>query len=161
MIVLGHLWTLYCTETEKWIHFLTERCKNYQLYRKIVQIKVVENWILYKKVNGRICLSFPGVKLGASKDCHLLNIITYWNKKVNSFSGWTLPKLRNITRNASNKSCWALNFVQECQQANMSIFLKSGAMGLERLICFKYYIVLKWESRFTSGLNASKTTHYI
>ncbi len=31
----------------------------------------------------------------------------------------------------------------------------------ERLICLKYYIVLKWESSFTFVLNAAKITDYI
>ncbi len=34
----------------KWIHFLAERCQIYWLYKKIVQIKDVDNWILYEKV---------------------------------------------------------------------------------------------------------------
>ncbi len=43
----------------------------------------------------------------------------------------------------------------------MSISPSSGARGLERLICLKYYTVQKWESRFTFRLNAAKNTHYI
>ncbi len=38
-----------------------------RLYQKIVQIKVVENLLSYKKVNGRTCLSLPGVELGVRK----------------------------------------------------------------------------------------------
>ncbi len=41
----------------------------------------------------------------------------------------------------------------------MFIFPLIGAMGLERLTYFKYYIVQKLESRFTFGLNAAKHTH--
>ncbi len=37
----------------------------------------------------------------------------------------------------------------------------SGAQELQRLTCLKYYNVLKWESRFTLGLNAAKNTDYI
>ncbi len=48
----------------------------YALYPKIIQIKVVEHWILYKKVSRRICLSNPWIKLRGSKDCHLLK---YYN----------------------------------------------------------------------------------
>ncbi len=42
----------------------------------------------------------------------------------------------------------------------MSITPKSGATGLERLICFKYYIVLKWESRFNFVLDTAKINDY-
>ncbi len=40
----------------------------------------------------------------------------------------------------------------------MPINHRSGARSLQRLICFKYYIVLKWESRFILGLNAAENT---
>ncbi len=43
----------------------------------------------------------------------------------------------------------------------MSISFRSEASWLQRLICFKYFIVLKWESRFTLGLHAAKITDYI
>ncbi len=43
----------------------------------------------------------------------------------------------------------------------MSISPKSGARGLERLICFKYYIVLKWESRLIFELNTVEIANYI
>ncbi len=35
----------------------------------MLQIKVVEYYISYKKVSEHICLSPPGVLLGSSKDC--------------------------------------------------------------------------------------------
>ncbi len=37
----------------------------------------------------------------------------------------------------------------------------SGARGLEKLPCFKYYNVAKWENRLTSGLNAAQNTDYV
>ncbi len=40
----------------------------------------------------------------------------------------------------------------------MSISPKSGGKGLQRLPCFNYYNVLKWESRFTLRLDAAKIT---
>ncbi len=43
----------------------------------------------------------------------------------------------------------------------MSISGRSGARGLQRLICLKYYDVLKQEIRFTLRLNAVKNTRYI
>ncbi len=39
----------------------------WRLYHKMLQIKVVENKIPNKKLIERICLSSPGVKLGALK----------------------------------------------------------------------------------------------
>ncbi len=64
----------YYTEIWKYVHFLTERCQNYRLYQKIVQIKVVENCILYKKVIGGASLSPPGVELVGSKDWYVSNL---------------------------------------------------------------------------------------
>ncbi len=43
----------------------------------------------------------------------------------------------------------------------MSISSQSGAMGLERLPCLKYYNVLKQENRLTLGLNAVKNIDYM
>ncbi len=85
---------LECTEMGKWIHFRAQCCQNYWLYQKIIQIKVVENWISYKKVSGDTCLSLPAVELGDSKDWYVSNIILYWNGKVGLFLGSMLPKIR-------------------------------------------------------------------
>ncbi len=38
---------------------------------------------------------------------------------------------------------------------------RSEARGLERLVRFKYYIVLKWENTFISRLNAAEITDYL
>ncbi len=43
----------------------------------------------------------------------------------------------------------------------MSIFLRSGAKWLERLMWLKYYNVQKWQITFTLGLNAAKNTNYL
>ncbi len=72
------------------------------------------------------------------------------------FLGSTLPKLPTISKNASNKNCWELNFLQKTQQVHMSIFPRSRARGVGRLPYFKYYNVLKWESRFTIGVSTAK-----
>ncbi len=50
----------------------------------MLQIKVVQNLIFYKKVKGRISLSPSGVELGGSKYGHFLNIMMYWNGEVDS-----------------------------------------------------------------------------
>ncbi len=117
--------------------------------------------ISYEKDSGRTCLSPPGVEQRCSKDCYLWNIIMLWNGKVDSLEGLTLPKLTIISKNCSNKSCSELNFVQKCHWTRMSITPRSGATRLERLICFKYYIILKWKSKFTSEFNATKNKHFI
>ncbi len=64
------------------IHFVAERCKKYRLYRNMLQTKVTQNKICYKKLNGRISLSTPGVELGGYKDLRFWNIIMHWNEKV-------------------------------------------------------------------------------
>ncbi len=33
-------------------------------------------------------------------------------------------------------------------------------LGVQRLMCLKYFNVPKWESRFTSQLNVAKNMHY-
>ncbi len=43
----------------------------------------------------------------------------------------------------------------------MYVSYRSEAMGLQRLSFFKYYNVLKWESRFNFGLDAAKIPDYI
>ncbi len=43
----------------------------------------------------------------------------------------------------------------------MAIFTRIRARGLQRIPCLKYYNVLKWENRFTLGLNTTKNTDYI
>ncbi len=68
---------LYYTETGKQIHFLPQFCKNDQLYQKLLQIKVVENYskFLYKKLSRYTRLPPLGVEVGDSKDGDILNII--------------------------------------------------------------------------------------
>ncbi len=48
-------------------------------------------------------------------------------------------KIRITSKKASNKSCLNLNFIQKSLQTHMSIYLGSGARGLERLASSKYY----------------------
>ncbi len=72
-----------------------------------------------------------------------------------------MPKTRIISKNASNKSSWALNFLQKSQYMNMSISFRSGARGHRRSPYMKYYNVVPWENRFPLGLNSAKNTDYI
>ncbi len=48
---------LYCTKPENYIRFRALRCQKYTTHQKNLQIKVVRNWISYKKVCECICLS--------------------------------------------------------------------------------------------------------
>ncbi len=107
--------------------------KNTHRIKKKLKIKVVQNWISYKKVHERICLSPPGMEPGGSKDSHLWKIIMYKNGEVDSVWGSTPPKIRIASKKALNKSCSKLNFIQESPRAQMSIFPPaSGARVLER-----------------------------
>ncbi len=72
-----------------------------------------------------------------------------------------LLKLPIISKIASSKSCLELNFLQKSQRTHITIYLNSTARKLQRLSWFKYYTVLKWESRFTLRLNDTKITDYI
>ncbi len=63
-----------------------------------------------------------------------------------------LPKLPILWKNTSNKSCSQLNFLHISQWVQMSIFLKSGTRGFQRLPSL---------NRFTLELNTAKNTHYI
>ncbi len=71
-----------------------------------------------------------------------LELIMYRNGKLDSLYGSTLPKIRMISKKASNKSCLELNFIQKSSRVHMSISAWSGARGLQRLIWLKYYFVL-------------------
>ncbi len=59
----------------KSIHLLVQRCQNYQLSKKMLQIKVVEQYISNKKANEYICLSPTRVELESSKDCLVFKIL--------------------------------------------------------------------------------------
>ncbi len=52
-------------------------------------------------------------------------------------------------------------FLTKKSGAHISITLRSEAMGLQRLICFKYYVGLKWKSKPTLGLHPAKIADYI
>ncbi len=81
-------WNIIMFKNEKVDSLWAERCWKYALYPKLLQIKVVNHWILYKKVSRRICLSPPSrVDIGGSKDCHLLK---YYNvqKRGSRFTLW-------------------------------------------------------------------------
>ncbi len=68
---------LNCTEMENCIHFWSERCQKYALFRKKFKIKVFRHRISDEKVHEDICLPSPGVEVGPQK--------LIWLEKVNVF----------------------------------------------------------------------------
>ncbi len=72
-------------------------------------------WIPYKKVSGCICLPLPKVELGPPKIAIFWNIIMFKNGEVDPCWSWALLKICIIYKNASSKSCWALNSVKKSQ----------------------------------------------
>ncbi len=71
----------------------------------------------------------PGVELMGSKDQYVWNLIMYRNVHLDSLYGLTLPKICMISKEASNKSCSELNFVQKSSGCIMSISPRSGVRG--------------------------------
>ncbi len=68
----------------------------------------------FRRANELLVYPFFFLTLGESillQSCSR-NIILYWNVKVDSVWGSTLPKIRIIWEKALNKSGWALNFAQ-------------------------------------------------
>ncbi len=85
---------------------------------KKLQIKVVRNWISYKKVRECIRLSLPGVGLVGLKDWYGWNSILYWN----TFNlGLNTARNTHRIKKVLNKNCSELNFVQKSSQTHMSI----------------------------------------
>ncbi len=77
-------WLKYYTvlKLQNYIQSRAQCCQKYASYQKNLQIKVVRNWISYKKVPERIRLSPPRVELGDAKDWYGWNIIVLWNGKL-------------------------------------------------------------------------------
>ncbi len=74
-----------------------------------------------------------------------------------------LPKVLIILKNASIKSCPKWNFLQKTQWMHVIIVLRSRVRGRQTFTPFqnKYYYVVEWKSRFTSGLNVAESTDCI
>ncbi len=70
---------LYCTKPANYIHFRGQCCRKYTSHqKKKLRIKVVQNWISYKKVCERICLSSHQ---GGAKWCERLIWLKYYALK--------------------------------------------------------------------------------
>ncbi len=68
----------------KVVHCMAERWEKYQLYKKMFQIKIVQNLISCKKLSKSVSLSTLRVKLGASKIGYFWNnySVQEWEKHV-------------------------------------------------------------------------------
>ncbi len=126
------------------IKFRVQHCQKYTSHKKKVQIKVVQNWISYKKVCKRICLSFPGVELGGSK-IGMFEVLLCRKMQITFNLGLNAVKNTHPMKKASNKSCSELNFGQKSLWAHMSISPQSGTRGLKRLIWWN--IILCWNGK--------------
>ncbi len=70
-----------------------------------------------------------------------------------NFGNHRCQKYASHQKKGSSKSCLELNFARKSLRAHMSISPMSGARGLQRSVCLKFYKVQKWEIRFTLGLS--------
>ncbi len=59
-----------------------------------------------------------------------------------------VPKNSDFMEKPLSKSCLELNSLQKSQWAQMPTSLQSGTRGLQRLICFRYYIALTCPNSF-------------
>ncbi len=70
-------------------------------------------------------------------------------------------KILILWKKGLSKNFLELNCPQKNHWAHVSIFPRSGATRLERLIWLKYYNVQKRQIIFTLGLNAAKNTDFM
>ncbi len=134
-------------------HFWVERCQKYASHQKKLQIKVVRNWISPEKVRKRICLSFPGVELGGSKDWQVQNIIMYRNSKLHLIQCSMLPKIRMHEKKLPIKVVW--HWISSKKVRYASVYLPRQWSYVPRKIltffwcyvyfwqCFSYRIILQ------------------
>ncbi len=101
-------------------------------------------------INAWLCIVYPAID-------KVVNIVI----TVGDLCEIVAERLRDIWRKASSKSSLKLNSLQKSHWAHMSISLRSGARGLERLIRLKYYNVQKRQITFALGLNATESTDYM
>ncbi len=131
----------------------------YGLHQKKLLIKVVWNWILYKKVCERICLSPPRMELWTQK-IDIVEIL-YCTERANYIQFRAKCCRKYVSH---QKKIWikvGIEFRTK-KVANAYLYLpQSGVRGLKRLIWLKYYIVLKGKIIFNLEQNAAKNMHRI
>ncbi len=127
-----------------------------RITQKKLQIEVVRNCSLYKKVCEGICLFLARVELGALKDWYSLNMILYWNGKIHSIEGSMLHKTMHHTKKSFKYKLFGIELRTKKFTSAYVYFPQSGARGFEKLKQMKYYTVLKWQITFNLGLNGDK-----
>ncbi len=90
------------------IHFWAERCQKYALSQKKLQIEVFLHRISDQSPRWHMSISTLSGAMGL-EIWYVLNMKLYENGKIHSLLSWTLPKIRIIPKNTSNKSFWASN----------------------------------------------------
>ncbi len=110
----------------------------------------------------RLCLPPPKVELEVRK-IDMVKIL-YYTENSNyyiQFRGLMPTKVPIIWKKASSRSCSEIQSLPKNQWALMSISITTHPrvwLGLQRLICFKYYNVLKLEIVVTSTIKLISAT---
>ncbi len=98
--------------------------------------------------------SYGAPKIGMSQ-------ILYWNRNVDSLSGWRLLKWPiNYIKTLFKWKSFAIKFQTKKSKGTHANLPQEWSYGLEKLPPLKYYNVSDWKNRFTSRLNAARNTHY-
>ncbi len=108
--------------------------------------------VFYEKLGGWMSLSPSAVELGASKDCHFLNILMHWNGNVH----FCYKKYQKMLQTRIIQNEISYRKLPECN--SLSPLPRNGAKGLQRLQFLKYYDTLELERWLFLGLNAAKST---
>ncbi len=103
----------------------------------MIQTKVAQNYISYKKLSGIIFLSTSGVELGSSKDVPYLKCCKTLEWERSFTSGLNAVKNTDNIKNGSNESCAKLNFLRKTLPKHTSIYTTSGAKKLQRCPIFE------------------------
>ncbi len=108
----------------------------------ILIISILRTLILiYIDIN--FCLIFWTLQKDGHGRCW--NLIMRWNKTVSLLYGWLLQNISLISKNASNKSCTELNFLQETQCTRISIY---PWVELEGSKDFRFWnIIMCWNEK--------------
>ncbi len=138
------------TNRSKW-HILHFVCHCVFLFASLLYTSIFSRGYIILEAVLSPLLVLPRPTLEKANYYHWLSFKMFKILCIKSLQGSMLSKLPTISKNALNSSCWKLNFLQKNSAGAHVCRPRSGTMGFQRLPCFKYYNVLKWESRFTLG----------